>query len=369
MATKSEINLDRYKRAISWIQQHTIDNHGIAVTSKQNIIYPEVTGYYIPTLIRFGYKDLALSYASYLVSIQQEDGSWQDPEGNASYIFDSGQILKGLVAAYPLKTDLKDNIIRGCDWLISRINEEGELVTPSKDAWGDDRKFCDEYIHLYCLEPMMKAGKLFDRPDYLEKAEKIKKFYIETYKDRILHFDLLSHFHAYVLEALVDIGEINLAREAMENVATFQKPDGSVPGLNRVQWICSTGLFQLAIAWFKLGDAERGKKAFDYACSLQNPSGGWYGSYSDIKWARELCLKRGMVHIFRTHTPYYFAKEEISWAVKYFLDAIYYMNKCLFDSDDETFEQMSIASIPEEDGRYKIIEKAAVDVGEGGGGS
>ena len=65
----------------------------------------------------------------------------------------------------------------------------------------------------------------------------------------------------------------------MEDVARLQRSDGSVPAFPDVDWVCSTGLFQYAIVWYKLGDRHRGDAAFEYASQLQNPSGGWFGSW------------------------------------------------------------------------------------------
>ena len=235
-------------------------------------------------------------------------------------------------------------VLRGCEWLISRMTDEGRLVTPSKDAWGENRSFCDEHIHLYCLPPLIAAGDYFHRPDFMQAADKIKKYYIDQYRNRILHFSMLSHFHAYVIEALVDLGEHDLAEQAMRD---------SVPGLNDVSWVCSTGLFQLAIIWYKLGHFEQGEKAFRYACSLQNSSGGWYGSYSDIRPLATIATHHKLRHIFGKHAPAYFPKEEISWAVKYFLDALYYRKACAFDVTDDSFREESLPEIAADDGRYQ----------------
>lgn len=360
--TEAEKIIDRYQRALHWIEKNTIDGHGIALTSERDVIYPEVTGYYIPTLIRWGHRDLAKSYAKYLISIQKADGSWYDAYDKAPYVFDTGQILRGLVAIQPMLPEAEMAAVRGCEWLLSRMTEEGRLVTPSKDAWGEDRGFCDEHIHLYCLPPLIAAGERFHREDFLQAAEKIKQYYIGHYRDRILHFSMLSHFHAYVMEALIDLGEHDLAEQAMKDIATYQKEDGSVPGRNDVSWICSTGLFQLAIAWYKLGNLERGDRAFYYACSLQNPSGGWYGSYSDRKGTRRLATCHSLRHLFGKHAPTYFQKEEISWAVKYFLDAIYYRNKCAFDTDDDSYKNVSLPQIDPNDGRYQIIHEMVMKI-------
>lgn len=331
-----------YTNALKWIRENTIDNNGIAVTSRQQVIYPEVTGYYIPTLLTWGERELAVSYARYLCSIQKEDGSWYDCQDAAPYVFDSAQILKGLIAVRDLLPEVDEHIVRGCDWLLTNMTEEGRLVTPSKDAWGNDESFCSELIHIYCLTPLVDAGNLFDRADYKEKADKIKSYYIEHYKDKILNFSLLSHFYAYVMEGLLDMGEEQLVRTAMNQIKSYQNRKGGIPGLKDVKWVCSTGMFQLALVWYKLGELEEGDKIFNYACSLQNESGGWYGSYSYSildKYARG------------RKKAYYFPTEEISWANKYFLDALAHREKTEFEQIHTVF----MDKIDKEDGRYQVI--------------
>ena len=149
---------------------------------------------------------------------------------------------------------------------------------------------------------------------------------------------MLSHYYAYVIEGLIDLGEIELACEAMSKIETYQREDGSIAGLSNVNWICSTGLFQFAIIWFRLGNIENGKKAFDYACRLQNKSGGWFGSYEYEKGDK----------------PTYLPKQEISWAVKFFLDALYFKSVAEFENIYDTF----LDEISENDQRYNIVLKA-----------
>ena len=105
-----------------------------------------------------------------------------------------------------------------------------------------------------------------------------------------------------MIEALIDMGEIELAKEAMDNVSKLQKKNGHIPAYKNVKWTCSTGLFQFAICWYKLGEKVKADRTFDYACSLQTKNGGWLGSYG-----------KGASYIPRA---------EISWASKYFLDAL-----------------------------------------------
>lgn len=329
-----------YDKAVKWIYNNTVENGGIICNSDKKNGYPEVSGYYIPSLLRWGHRELALQYAKWLIEIQKADGSWFDTDDVAPYVFDSGQILKGLLAIrniYPNPDQIDASIRKGCDWIFSCMTEDGRLVTPSKQAWGTDENTCSEIIHIYCLSPLKEAGELFGKPEYIRKADKILEYYKNNYYEKIMNFSLLSHFYAYLMEALLDLGEVRMAEEAMKRMEGYQKECGAVPAYNNVDWVCSTGLFQLALVWFRLGEIERGNKAFEYACKLQNESGGWYGSYVSETNPNEINT--------------YFPASEISWANKYFLDALYYKNKAEFNLWSEQF----LDTIPGDDERYTTV--------------
>ena len=332
-----------FNKAIKWIKQNTINGNGITTTSKQQIIYPEVTGYYIPTLLIWGERELAVSYAKYLCSIQKEDGAWYDSYDREPYVFDSAQILKGLISIRGILPEVEANIIKGCDWLISNVNDEGRLITPSKNAWGSDENFCSELIHIYCLTPLVEAAEELGISKYRETAYRILEYYKKNYREKILNFGLLSHFYAYVMEGLCDMGEVELVREAMAKLEKCQSEKGGVPGLHDVEWICSTGMFQIALVWYKLGELEKGNRIFEYACTFQNKSGGWFGSYPGT-FANRFSKGR--------QKAYYFPKEEISWANKYFLDALHYKMKLEFEGCSGIFSD----SISKQDGRYTVIK-------------
>lgn len=337
--------VEQFNNAYKWIKENSINGNGITVTSKEKVIYPEVTGYYIPSLLQWGERDLAISFAKYLCSIQKKDGSWYDSTDTAPYVFDSAQILKGLVAIRKIMPEVDDHIIKGCDWILSNMQSDGRLTTPSKDAWGNNEDFCSELIHIYCLSPIRDAGIIFNRPDYLDAVNKILEYYKREKLDRIKNFSLLSHFYAYVMEGLFDLGEVDLCRESMERLEKYRNSKNGIPGLNDVPWVCSTGMFQLAIVWYKLGDLERGNSLFYYALSLQNESGGWYGSYSAPGFRAR--FYRGKKR------PYYFPDAEISWAVKYFLDALALKEKLEFEKQAPTF----LDNIDDNDGRYTLIKR------------
>ncbi len=103
------------------------------------------------------------------------------------------------------------------------------------------------------------------------------------------------------MEALCELGELELAARGMADVERCQRSDGAIPAYPDVTWVCSTGMAQYAIVWYTLGRKEAADRAIRYLEKIQNKSGGFFGSYG--KGAQ------------------YIAGGEISWAVKYFLDA------------------------------------------------
>ena len=338
-----------FDRALKWINNNTIDGNGIAVTSRQQVIYPEVTGYYIPTLLKWGERKLALSYAKFLCGIQKKDGSWYDSQDMEPYIFDTAQILKGLISIREIFPEVDEHIIAGCDWMLTCMTEEGRLVTPSKDAWGTDESFCSELIHIYCLTPLRDAGRAFNRVDYIDASNKILDYYLNTKMEQIRDFSLLSHFYAYVMEGLYDLGKVELCRDCMENLEKYQNAKGGIPGLKDVSWVCSTGMFQLALVWYKLGELEKGNRIFYYACAQQNKTGGWYGSYPTSVMNR---FYKGR------QKAHYFESEEISWANKYFLDALALKEKLEFEKQADSF----MDKIEVSDGRYQVVRDVVKEV-------
>lgn len=336
--TDSRNNIKIYQNAIKWIDEHTVDGEGIINFTGANEAkaYPEVTGYFILSLLRWGYRDKAVQYARWLCTIQDEKGFWSDVYGGVPYIFDTAQILKGLISIRGILPEVDECIIKGCDWMLTRMLPDGRLCQEDTAAWDFDMNPDIELIHIYCLSPLIDAAGIFERTDYSQAAEKILNYYNGTNAEGILNYRMLSHFYAYVIEGLIDIGKEAMAKKAMDKIAFIQKEDGSVIGMPNVEWVCSTGLFQFAICWYKLGNIENGNKAFDFACRLQNASGGWYGSYR--------------VSDSNENLPY-MPNQEISWAVKFFLDALYYKNRAEFNLKSDTF----LDNIGFDDERYMLV--------------
>ena len=102
------------------------------------------------------------------------------------------------MAIRELYPEADGHIRRGCDWILTNMDQEGRLHTPDQSQWNEEDT--SDLIHLYCLTPLYEAAAVFDIPEYAEKADRIKAYYIQNRMDEIMGFRLLSHFLAYVLE-------------------------------------------------------------------------------------------------------------------------------------------------------------------------
>ena len=284
-----------YERAMDWFKQHMVAGKGIIVHTKQLVPYPEVTGYFIPTLYNWGEQELARTCTRWLLSIQLPSGAFPAPDG-VPYTFDTGQVMRGLCAALNDMDGIEAPLRRACDWVVTQVDAEGRLTTPATELWSD---IASDLIHTYVLPPLVQAGKLLGVPEYVETANRALSYYKK--QEGLVPFNRLSHFHAYVMEALCELGEFELASRGMADVEKCQRCDGSIPAYPDVDWVCSTGIAQYAIVWYALGNREHAERAIRFLEKIQNKSGGFNGSYG-------IGAK-------------YISGAEISWAVKYYLDA------------------------------------------------
>jgi len=284
---------DCYQKALSWVKLHTIPEQGIIVHSQQRVPYLEVTGYLIPTLIKANEMDLARAYAEFLAYMQQPDGSVRGPDGK-KYVFDTGQALRGLVSAAGQWPEFKTAAIKAADYILSQMEPTGRINFVYEDN-------IPESVHLFVLPALVETGLAFKRSVYIEAAQNSMMYYKQ--QPHVLSLKYLTHFLAYIIDGFIDMGEADFVRPLVEKLFSTQKKDGRIPAYDGVHWVCSVGLAQMAIIGYKLGIQKSADMALDYLCSIQNASGGFYGSY-------------GM-------GANYFPKAEISWANKFFLDAVH----------------------------------------------
>lgn len=262
----------------------------------------EVTGYLIPTLYAWGERTLAKDLAEWEARIQRPDGAFSAPDG-VPYTFDTAQVIRGFLTVLNEMPHVEGNLRRACDSVVEQISGDGEVKTPSYALWRTPRgEIFSAYTNLYVLPPMVEAGTRLQEPRYVNVAVRALNYYkskadLVEFKPSLATF---SHIFGYMLEALIDLGEVDLARQGLSQVAAIQRADGAIPAYPGASWICSTGMAQLSLAWYKVGDVERADRAMSYLERIQNRSGGWFGSYGP--------------------GATYFPDAEISWAPKFFLD-------------------------------------------------
>ena len=68
-----------YERAMDWFRQHMVADQGVIVHTKEPVPYPEVTGYFVPTLYDWGEREMARTCIRWLLSIQMPDGAFPAP--------------------------------------------------------------------------------------------------------------------------------------------------------------------------------------------------------------------------------------------------------------------------------------------------
>jgi malonyl-CoA O-methyltransferase len=290
------------QKAVDWVKNNRIPGSGIVVHHKTKNVTPEVTGYLITSLYNAGEKDLALELARWEMTVQQPDGSFLAPD-NIPYTFDTAQVARGFLTVLHDLPEVEPCLRRACDFIVGQIDEYGEVRTPSYDAWRQPGGLMlSKYCNLFVLSPLLEAGQRLGQDRYQQAAVKSLTYYksqpdIVEFKPNI---GTLSHIFGYMLEALADLGERNLVRRGMAQVAAIQKKNGAIPAYPGVEWICSTGMAQLGLAWYKTGEKEKAEYILKYLEHIQRPSGGFWGGYG-----------KGAT---------YFPGQEISWANKFFID-------------------------------------------------
>ncbi len=309
-------------RALEWIRVNESPNGGIRVHSGHPDAYPEVSGYIIPTLLQYGEKVLATRLIRWLICIQRSDGSYTSPEG-VPHVFDTGQVLRGLLAGAKLVPGSIAAARRSADYLCQQMVEGG------KGGFGVRYSgSIPESVHLYILPPLLQAAEVLEKSEYKVAAECCLEYYCEH--EGALQIDELTHFLGYELEALIDLDRTDVAIKVLDTLHE-QQVNGSVRGKSDEKWVCSPGLAQLAICWYKIGQWEPADKALAWLEEHQQPSGGFFGSYGP--------------------GASYFPDDELSWAVKFYLDAHLLRVMSFFDRNAHIFP----SAVSKDDGRAQAI--------------
>ena len=338
---KKTDHLTCYEKTIGWIKKNTIPEKGIITSSAKRYPYLEVTGYLIPSLLEAGEVQLAKKYADFLSYMQRPNGSYAGDDGK-EYFFDTAQALRGLISAAKNWPEYKINVRKAAQYLSECINKDGG----TDESYG---KTIPETVKLFALYPLLEAGKFLAEKEYIKKAT--KAFACLNRQAGSQNQNILTHFLAYIIDGLIEFGETDKALSMAQTLFKRQVNNGSIPAYPDVNWVCSTGIAQIAIIGYKLGFTKEANKAMEYLANIQNESGGFFGSYGN--------------------KADYFPQEEIGCAAKFYLDAFHNKIESFFDLNHQIFPE----TVEKDDQRFEQIKdffgninnKKVLDVGCGKG--
>ncbi len=340
-------NITHIKMASDWLlkaQSQGLDNgysRGFYLYKKGwDKSYIETTGYIIPTLLDVynltndeGYKESALKAGKWLLSVQKDNGAFTDIDNDIELVFDTGQVLYGLVAIYELEdieVSLKDrykhSIIKASKWLCDVQDSDG-----SWRQYGFNNIAHSYYSRVSFI--LYKAGLLLDNSNYRDSATKHIKWVLNCQLENGFFDNLkfsddeepLLHTIIYVLEGLYDYYILTkdkvVLTALLKNADKFKAINSNNDLLLCSQYDenfncinserCITGLAQwsnLSFKLYKLTNDEDylliARKTLYYLKSKQFkenknlkgslpgsvPFGGLYAPYSAINWGVKFYL-------------------------------------------------------------------------------
>jgi len=279
------------QRALEWLRRNTLGDGGVRVHSNHKSAYPEVTGYFVPTLLAYGENGRARKAVEWLLSIQHPSGAWPDPDAGKEHIFDTGQVLRGMVC-FLNDARVRESARKACQWLYSQLR--------SDHTFGDRyHGTVPETVHLFALEPLIRVAGLLDLLPVTRAARVAFEAY--THHSDLLKPSSLTHFLAYEIEALQCMGMNQPAELALSRILKVQRPDGSIPATDGATWTCLPGQAQLAHCLYRAGHRAAADRALTWLESNQRHDGGFAGSVGP--------------------GASYFAENDPGWGVKFYLDA------------------------------------------------
>ena len=341
---------DHLHAAISWIETawKAAGETGISkgydlIRRRWSPAYPETTGYTIPTLLNLAVilkrpdlAEMALRLAEYLLKASDPNGAvvhWQAGGGAQPVIFDTGQVLFGLLAAFQYSGDARylDAGVRAGNWLVSVQSSSGSWV--QYQHLGTEKVIDTRVAWALLLLDRQVGGN----PGYRFAARKNLDWAVSQqdqsgWFDKCafrLQDDPLTHTLAYTAEGLYEsgllLGEESYCihgRKTADQALARQKPNGSLPGTfgtgwtRPAWWSCLTGNVQFARLWLLLY-RDTGEPHY-YSAARQGLS---FVMYCQDMETTHPAVRGGIAGSF----PIYGAYERLkypNWASKFFIDAI-----------------------------------------------
>jgi len=252
---------------LKWVESRELPDGGIEGWTGLGLPYPEVTGYLLPTLMRCGSYKLCGRLAYWLISIQNDDGSWNGLNG-AHCTFDTAAIVEGLRAVSIPNAK-------------QPIEKAEEFLSANRLSPG-----------VYRINTNVNETTLYTARINGIMGEPITPWTNFSPYNR-------SHYIAYALEGLYLAGLLDVVKDKLKKVESLILPSGLIAFDSDENWkprnpsddICAT--IQFAILYRKTGNIAIADKLISAVEPYIQSDGGIWQSTSDhrcISWAAKFYL-------------------------------------------------------------------------------
>ncbi|MDX1942361.1 MAG: hypothetical protein SFU99_17485 [Saprospiraceae bacterium] len=274
----------RTQATLQWLEKsiQTTDYQGSSayyhLIKGWSLTYPETTGYIIETLFDYAkylqqerWKNLAITCADWLCSIQRPDGAF--PGGintNADpIVFDTGQILFGLVRAFKETGDLKYKLTteRAVVWLINILELDGSWQRYS---------YVPNYIPAYytrVIWAILYANEILKKDEIIAGMQLALNYYLQNITPQLSfknwsfkpNESAYTHTIAYTLRGILESGILlnderilTKATAVIDKLITIYKDKEKLAGKYDENWNgdytfeCVTGNAQMSIVLTRL---------------------------------------------------------------------------------------------------------------------
>jgi hypothetical protein len=336
--------------AIEWLKraQDSTGDGGVSGGYFENIgwdaSYPETTGYIIPTFFDYANyaqdsdcRTRAVKMGEYLLSIQLESGAFKRgslgafPIGGPE-VFDTGQILQGLIRCYQETQEERfyKSAVKAGDWIVEAQESNGSWV---KYSYHDIAHTFYTRVAINLLE----LNEISEKKKYREAAYRNIEWALTKcniygwYEDCGAEISLMSspwtHFIAYATEGILTCGIkfrnqdfILSAKKTMDALLDRLNVDGWIKGSYDEKWksidrySCLVGDAQIALNWLKLFEITHSREYLDGAIILNQYLKSTQRLYDLNKGIQGGIKGSHPIHGKYNHHRY------INWAAKYFAD-------------------------------------------------
>ena len=303
--------------------------------------YPETTGYIVPTLYDYAdrvesreARTRAAEMAEWLLEIQLSDGGFPEgtdpkPDSEPS-IFNTGQILFGLVRSYRETGDdrFREAARRAGEWLVSVQHEDG--YWDQYDYHGVVHSYSSrvgwsllEAYEIVGAEELRDAGRR--NLEWVASLQRPNGWFehcgFKPDEDPFLH--TLAYTIRGLLEGgllLEDEEFVEAARHSADTLLGLQNRDGPLDGrydenFDGSPFYCLTGNAQMAIVWYRLAQVT-GEKSYRRAA---DEAVAFLKRHQRMSGAPE--LKGGLKGSHPIWGSYMFFRFP-NWAAKFLADAL-----------------------------------------------